>query len=80
MRAPEIWPFSSPVVPANQMPSGHGYRADSNGLIYPDPLDVGVLIGYGFCIYRPPVDTESFVVDLNELSPTILSILSGACL
>lgn len=79
MLAPSNWPFNSPVTPNWLTPSGEIYKPDQNGLVYVNPTDVNSLFSYGFRFYSPSGETPtSILVDLNDLSPTILSIFASA--
>lgn len=79
MLAPTVWPFRSPVTPAWLTPSGAIYKPDSNGIFPANPLDVSSLLDYGFKVYSSSGTTPTeIVVDLNELSPVILSIFASA--
>lgn len=51
MQAPAIG--LGPVVPSSLMPSGESYVINSAGQIQANPLDVGILLGFGFNIVNP---------------------------
>lgn len=71
MKAPT--PGFGPVVLASLMPSGTAYSVDSNGEIQANPLDVGVLIGFGFTIPSFPSEGAT-----GATGPTGASGIAGA--
>lgn len=51
LHSPSEWPFLTPIVPGDKMPSGLSYTPDSDGLISASPIDAPILLGYGFYLY-----------------------------
>lgn len=50
LKAPSKWPFPVSVVPASIMRSGRAYVIGPDGTANVDPVDVALLLGFGFTI------------------------------